>query len=681
MRRQKVVVLGGGMGGLTAAWRLSEPGWKTEFESITVYQRGWRLGGKGASSRGASGRIEEHGLHVLLGWYENAFQLLRECYEELNRPVHDPACPVQSMSDALIPSGTIGLAERRNGALRPWVTEMPGNGRSTLASKAGRELTAVDFAVQVWRLVSRYFEGTAGAPSSPGFNPVRTAATGVAVSSAALITEAARLVGLREPRYNAETLEFGTGMSGSGVTGGSEAGGDGLHRTWQGVALMTAAIRGIVADRLLTDPRGLRTINDEEYLDWIERHGGPSELRDFSIVRGLHDLAFGYVDGDPTRPSMSAGTAVLFGGKSLFDYKDSFIWKMSAGMGDIVFAPLYEALHRRGVTFEFFHRVDHLHTSRESNRIEAITIGRQVRLEPGRSEYEPLVSYGGLPGFPAEPLVSQLSGATGIERHPLESHWCEWPDVERRVLKRGVDFDVAIFAIPPAMGRLVCTELLADRPEWRDMVDRIGSVATQSLQLWIREPERSLGWNHPGSTVSGIDAPFGTWASMAHLIDVEQWPTGDRPGTIAYFCGVLDAPPIVESAPAAKWKAEVRRRAVDFIDHDLGGLLPGAVGANGFRWDLLCGSGGGGDSDLLDSQYWRANIDPSDRYVQSLPGTDRYRLRSDESGYDNLFLAGDWTDSGLNAGCLEAAVLSGLQAANAVRGRSRDHRISGYFLP
>jgi uncharacterized protein with NAD-binding domain and iron-sulfur cluster len=62
------------------------------------------------------------------------------------------------------------------------------------------------------------------------------------------------------------------------------------------------------------------------------------------------------------------------------------------------------------------------------------------------------------------------------------------------------------------------------------------------------------------------------------------------------------------------------------------------------------------------------------------PGTDRYRLRPDESGYDNLVLAGDWTDSGLNAGCIEAATLSGLQAANAVLGRPRRHRIAGFYL-
>ena len=102
----KVAILGGGMAGLTAAWRLSEPGWRDRFDSITVYQRGWRLGGKGASSRGVHGRIEEHGLHIWLGYYENAFGLLRECYSELNRPTTDPAAPIKTWNQALIPGTT-----------------------------------------------------------------------------------------------------------------------------------------------------------------------------------------------------------------------------------------------------------------------------------------------------------------------------------------------------------------------------------------------------------------------------------------------------------------------------------------------------------------------------------------------------------------------------------------------
>ena len=45
-------MLGGGMAGVTAAWELSRPGWRDRFDAITVYQRGWLLGGKGASTRG-----------------------------------------------------------------------------------------------------------------------------------------------------------------------------------------------------------------------------------------------------------------------------------------------------------------------------------------------------------------------------------------------------------------------------------------------------------------------------------------------------------------------------------------------------------------------------------------------------------------------------------------------------
>jgi uncharacterized protein with NAD-binding domain and iron-sulfur cluster len=36
-----------------------------------------------------------------------------------------------------------------------------------------------------------------------------------------------------------------------------------------------------------------------------------------------------------------------------------------------------------------------------------------------------------------------------------------------------------------------------------------------------------------------------------------------------------------------------------------------------------------------------------------------------------LFFCGDWTDYGFNFGCFEGAVISGLQAANAVTGNPR----------
>src|ERR1044072_2767513 len=107
VERRRIVVLGGGMAGLAAAWRLSEPGWRDRFQSITVFQRGWRLGGKGASSRGPNGRIEEHGLHVWLGYYDNAFRLIRDCYGEL--AAGDRPSPFGDWREAFIRESDVGL--------------------------------------------------------------------------------------------------------------------------------------------------------------------------------------------------------------------------------------------------------------------------------------------------------------------------------------------------------------------------------------------------------------------------------------------------------------------------------------------------------------------------------------------------------------------------------------------
>ncbi len=123
MPRRKVAILGGGMAGLSAAWELSAGDWARRFDSITVYQRGGRLGGKAASSRGAFGRIEEHGLHVWMGYYDNAFRLVRECYEELART--DPACPIRTWRDAFEPAVRLGVADGE----RHWIPDLPPNDR------------------------------------------------------------------------------------------------------------------------------------------------------------------------------------------------------------------------------------------------------------------------------------------------------------------------------------------------------------------------------------------------------------------------------------------------------------------------------------------------------------------------------------------------------------------------
>ncbi|EHB58323.1 amine oxidase [Mycolicibacterium rhodesiae JS60] len=672
------------MAGLSAAWRLSGGRWQDRFESITVYQRGWRLGGKGASSRGEHNRIEEHGLHIWLGSYENAFALLRECYAELDRENTDPGCPVQTWDQALTPAEELGMADRFGDDWLIWsgkfsrTPELPGEPGAT-----GRELTVVEFAARTLRLLLDFAESLSAATGKDltlSVSPQPESADWIAAVRRATL---ATLGALIEPR----TAE---GSAAGFLKEALDAVREALDyerrpdhkRLWLLMSLLAATARGLIADRLITDPSGFRAINDEEYSAWILRHGADPDVLDFPLIRGMYDMVFGYEEGDFDRPTFGAGVAVLLTGIALFQYKGAFFWKMTAGMGDVIIAPIYQALRRRGVRFEFFHRLDALHLDAHRHGIEAITMGRQVELAAGLDTYDPLVPADGLPVFPARPRYEQLKATTDLGE--LESHFGRRTDAETRILRRGTDFDQVVLAASLGMVELVAGELIADRPEWNEMTTHVRTVATQSFQLWLRPTESALGWHRPGVTTSGYVSPFDTWASMGQTLWAEDWPAAEEPHTVAYFCGALDAPWPTTEDPAAYVAGQRRRvlaNAVDYLNRHVGMYLPGAVSEGGFTWGLLSGAGDAQGVAALETQHVSVNIDPSDRYVLSVPGSDKYRLRPDESGYDNLVLAGDWTDCGINAGCIEAAVVSGLQAANALLGYGRYHHIRGFYMP
>jgi hypothetical protein len=194
------------------------------------------------------------------------------------------------------------------------------------------------------------------------------------------------------------------------------------------------------------------------------------------------------------------------------------------------------------------------------------------------------------------------------------------------------------------------------------MVEQVGTVATRAAQVWLTASEAELGWDGPsGVTLSGFDATFDTWASMPHLLPRESWP--DDPGgprSLAYLCSVL---PETDTGAGERGVATALR---GFLDREVGALWPGARTAEGFRWDLLVDPERRSGAERLAAQYVRANVDPSDRYVQALPGSGRHRIAPGATGVANLAVAGDWTACGLDAGCLEAATRSGVLAARAV---------------
>src|SRR4029078_8699254 len=88
--------------------------------------------------------------------------------------------------------------------------------------------------------------------------------------------------------------------------------------------------------------------------------GGTSAPVEGGLVRAMYDLVFGYQDGDRARPAFPAGLGAFLAVRLFLDYKGALFWRVTAGGGDVVFAPLHQALVRRGVDIRYFQRVEEL---------------------------------------------------------------------------------------------------------------------------------------------------------------------------------------------------------------------------------------------------------------------------------------------------------------------------------
>ncbi len=283
----------------------------------------------------------------------------------------------------------------------------------------------------------------------------------------------------------------------------------------------------------------------------------------------------------------------------------------------------------------------------------------------------------GLPCWPSKPDYSQLIDGNRFEREErdFESHW-DRKCVATKTLQVTEDFDFVVLGVGLGAIPHVCQDLVQRDQRWRDMVKHLKTVNTQAFQIWLREDMEQLGWIDPPLALSAFVQPFETWADMSHLIREERWK--NNPKAIAYFCSVLKDPVSPREVSADSYperrRLEVRGNAIRYLNHEIVQLWPGVMRRGEFRWDLLVDPrekapgrrARGGDETRFDSQYWTANVNPGERYVLSLPGTQKYRISPLDNTYDNLTIAGDWTTCGLDAGCVEAAVISGRLAAHAI---------------
>jgi uncharacterized protein with NAD-binding domain and iron-sulfur cluster len=696
-QQKKIVILGGGCAAMSAAWALtSEPDWKQHRE-VTVIQMGWRLGGKGASGRNphASQRIEEHGLHIWMGSYHNAFRMMREVLTEWDQPSHHP---LSSFHKAFRPQSHIVNVQPDGNDLWRYVflhfprdEDEPGLPGSTLKHPTVRSLLRVllgwaDSVVRgqgAFHVESRSHTAPptshqTTASNSPWWWPEQAS-----LSSTAQLTHALTLWGLASARMLAfaqkksptdtqrmQALQAIRRFIAAFRKAVGSFWGDNLwfDSFLHGVELFNAILHGIVRDRVVE--KGWSVINDWEWQDWLVDNGMSVNSRDSYPIRAMYDLLFAYKDGDRSQPCIAAGAMTKMLSRMWFSFRGSLFWKMTNGMGDTIFTPLYEVLQQRGVRFLFFHKAVHLGLSEDKSQVESLLLHQQAELQNPEQAYHPFVEIKGARCWPSEPLWTQLKDGEGLRQRlqaqntDLESGWCH-EKVREVVWKRGEDFDALLLGIPPDAQRSLTRELCEANPRYQRMLNEISTIETGAFQLWGHSSLKAMGWSQPSSVLTGEEEPLDTYADMTHLLPVEDWTSNPSPQSLAYFCGSLPETPattaLTDPEYPQKRLSQMNEWAKQSLERACRRYWPN------MREGDFQGSENG-EMQESPGYYIRVNVSPSERYTQTFPGFQRVRLKADESGFKNVVLTGDWTLNGLDVGCVEASVMSGLQASRVLCG-------------
>jgi uncharacterized protein with NAD-binding domain and iron-sulfur cluster len=616
---------------------------------VTLYEESWRLGGKGASGRGSNGRIEEHGLHLWLGYYENAFRMVREAYAERAAAGH----PSPAIDDVFEPLPGIGLFTEVGSAPWDWLgtfpveSGAPGDG-TPLAGVAD----AAHLGPRVARLLAHLLQSVAPGPldGATFSSAVRDLLDLLAVEPLSQVERQIpesqllpRVATLREAiRPLLEQLPFL---------------GPRARLLAELIDIVLATTIGFFRERL--EANWYERMNHFDFREWLQGEDlvFPSSVGS-PFLASLYNLAFAYESGDPARPRIAAGVALECAIRTFLTYKSAPFWRMNAGMGDVVFAPLYLALRNRGVRIKFFHalqRVGWESFPRRGSAGEPLSAGRIGGLvfrneRPALLDYQPLIDVRGVPCWPSQPLIQP-------EAQPGDG---TNTDVS---LAAGSDFDHAILAVGWETFAGLAGDLFAADQRWAAVAQSSRTVATQSVQLWLRPRMHDLGGSLPPVAMTGLAPGLDTFADMSHLAVHEDWE--EPPGSILYFCGTVHE---TETAPAA----ERARRDVESLFADgLRRVVPAAF--DGHR--LRAGLSAVGDQPAI---FGSLNATGSARYSQSPPGSISSRVSPLDDSFENLAVAGDWTDCGLNVGCVEAAVTSGILAAGAVTGHVDASRLYGH---
>lgn len=699
--KQKIAVLGGGMGALSAVYGITnQPNWEEKYD-ITVYQMGWRLGGKGASGRNTklANRIEEHGLHIWFGFYDNAFKIMKDCYKELDRKNTLPDCPILDWDDAFKPHDLLVFREKIKTRWvncyfdRPTNDFKPGTecdifkspwsnicllieflhyqyqktDLSSITTINKDETLSSDFADKIITYVKGVVEKTSLNKSSLLLGIAKTYAN--TLDDNILIKDRSKCL------FILDLLNYFKEWLWNNIHHDIYENDD-IRHLWYATDLGLSMIRGIIHDEIYI--KGFDSIDHLDFKEWIQLHGASDITSNSPIIDGLYSGNFSYIEGDTNRPNFAAGVFLQCMLRIMLTYKGSFIYKLQAGMGEIVFAPIYETLKQRGVVFKFFHQTVKLNYDDTSKSISSIKLKKQVKLlnNKGIDTYDPMLEINNIPCWPVEPKFEQIQNGEQLQKLKvnLESNYqIKWKDEEFVTLVKGQDYDQIILGISIAALPPICSDLIESLPKWREMVNQIKTVQTQAMQLWLNKETRESGWPLDAPLMVTFERPHENWLDASHLITMENWKPDDSVKSIAYFCSAM---PIESkystdssSENSNRYNMKILNDSVDWLNNHSKSLWPNFCNPDtSFNWNILVDPNSMNGAERLQSQYLRANIDPSEQFVISTTNATKYRMRTDESGVINLFLTGDWIYNGFNVGCIESATMSGLQCSRAISG-------------
>jgi len=697
-RRRRVAIVGGGLSGLCAAYELTRTPELAARHEVTIYQMGWRVGGKLASGRNprADMRNEEHGLHVWFGFYDNAFRLAREVYERWQAP---PDCPFESVWDALTPQAYAPFGVEKGDGFEPWHYRFARNAAVPGTSDSWTPFELLSMAVGQLRSQLPNLWGRSGiAPDDAGSQPQgrwERSPTGPLPAHAARIDKLLQRLGkrlgrifedaqapsraaVRSARLLARTLQRTAVPVLLAVARRRPQ----LHNFACTLEFFCASVLGILDPRYgVLEDLDLDRLNHLELRDWLCRHGATRALADdWALIRVAYDATFQYLGGDPNRPNFEAGTAVRFLLRAMFGYRNAAAFLINAGMGEAFIAPLFEVLRAQGVRFEFFHRLQTLQLNDASTRVDALVFERQAQVNS--ETYEPLVTHGGLRCWLTEPDWSQLVDGDVLREQGVrfESRFGPHAAGATRKLYDGADFDEVILALPAGALRATpdaasCVEpLLEHQPQLRQLANSMNLTPSIAAQLWCDASTAGLGWQAPRPAMAGWASPLSVWADMTPVIQHEGWQ-GTPPKSTHYLCGAwhtdlhraAGGPEV-----SAQAKADAHADTVDQLARHAVGVWPASASADGdFDWGVLHDPLGRTGPSRVHAQYVSANIEPSDLCDGAAVGTSALRPEAHESGLTNVVLAGTWTRTSINSTCVEAATMSGLAAARVLTGPIR----------